>query len=159
MFFWALLSLMFAISFTLILASSPLTLGLWILFFALVISFNIGFMMSSWFAFIIFLIYVGGMLVMFAYFSALSPNQPLHMLKMLFMLLTTIGLIMFMSLPFNSLSFSFSNPTVSLSIMSLYITSNIPILLFMALVLFFILVAVVKIASINSGALRHFSFS
>lgn len=33
---------------------------------------------SRWFGFIIFLIYIGGILVIFAYFTAIQPNQEIR---------------------------------------------------------------------------------
>lgn len=159
MFLWFLSSFILSITLTIILANSPLTLGLWILIIALIISFNIGFNISSWFAFIIFLIYIGGILVIFAYFSALSPNQPLEIAKITAALAFSLIILSLFSITFLKIDPSFSRITLTSSIDLIFFPQNIPILLFLAAVLFFILVAVVKIASINTGALRHFSFS
>nr|AVW86220.1 NADH dehydrogenase subunit 6 [Euthalenessa festiva] len=151
-------AIIMSLSFSIMLASSPLSLGLWVLSLALAISCMIAFMFSSWFAMIIFLIYIGGMLVMFAYFTALMPNQPLEMLKMISALGFTLLPISVSIFPLNSLNpISFSNYTITPTL-ALYYPSNIPILLFMALVLFFILVAVVKVANIFSGPLRPFNY-
>lgn len=66
---------MSALTFSIYLASSPIVLGVNILMMALLLSCTFACLMRSWFAFLIFLIYVGGILVLFAYFLALGPNQ------------------------------------------------------------------------------------
>src|SRR6218665_841994 len=62
-------------TFTLYLASTPIILGANILIISLLLSAVFASFIRSRFAFLVFLIYVGGILVMFAYFLALTPNQ------------------------------------------------------------------------------------
>ncbi len=159
MLLWVSVSLIISISLSMILSASPLSLGLWILILALLISFNTSISISSWFGLVIFLIYIGGMLVIFAYFSALSPNEPIEASKIMLSILFSTFFLMLLSLKVFSLNLSQSIFLSLFPITFLYLFWNIPILIFLAVVLFFILVAVVKIASINRGALRHFSFS
>nr|YP_010373149.1 NADH dehydrogenase subunit 6 [Hyperhalosydna striata]QTZ18395.1 NADH dehydrogenase subunit 6 [Hyperhalosydna striata] len=153
-------SLFISLSLSLILASSPLSMGLWVLLIALAAAFFVGVMFNSWFSFIIFLIYIGGMLVMFAYFAALTPNQPLGLLSMLLASMFTLLLILLIlilvtfSSP-NLFSPMMPNPVNGISI--LYSPSNSYILLLLASILFFVLVAVVKVANINKGPLRPFN--
>nr|QFG38782.1 NADH dehydrogenase subunit 6 [Glaphyrina caudata] len=52
----------------------PLSLGLTIMICTLLMCFISAITLSSWYGYILFLIYVGGLLVMFAYVAALSPN-------------------------------------------------------------------------------------
>nr|ART64887.1 NADH dehydrogenase subunit 6 [Cerithidea sinensis] len=52
----------------------PLSLGLSIMFSTMLLCLAVGILLSSWYGYILFLIYVGGLLVMFAYVAALSPN-------------------------------------------------------------------------------------
>ena len=56
------------------LISQPLSLGLAIIVSTIFICIMIAFYLSSWYGFILFLIYVGGLLVIFAYVATLSPN-------------------------------------------------------------------------------------
>nr|ULD67125.1 NADH dehydrogenase subunit 6 [Trochus sp. n. CL-2022] len=56
------------------LMSQPLSLGLMIMISTLLLCSMTALMISSWYGYILFLIYVGGLLVMFAYVAALSPN-------------------------------------------------------------------------------------
>nr|YP_003204726.1 NADH dehydrogenase subunit 6 [Bivetiella cancellata]ACF04820.1 NADH dehydrogenase subunit 6 [Bivetiella cancellata] len=52
----------------------PLTLSLVIKILTLLMCMISGMLLSSWYGYILFLIYVGGLLVMFAYVAALCPN-------------------------------------------------------------------------------------
>nr|BBB55930.1 NADH dehydrogenase subunit 6 [Oncomelania hupensis robertsoni] len=56
------------------LMAQPLSLGLSIMVSTLFLCMSSAMLISSWYAYILFLIYVGGLLVMFAYVAALSPN-------------------------------------------------------------------------------------
>nr|YP_009192140.1 NADH dehydrogenase subunit 6 [Phasianella solida]ALK03397.1 NADH dehydrogenase subunit 6 [Phasianella solida] len=65
------LSLVFILPMT----TQPLSLGLCIMSLSISLCFLISFLATSWYAYILFLVYVGGLLVMFAYVSALIPNN------------------------------------------------------------------------------------
>jgi len=67
-----------SVGFSLILSSSPVVLNIFILFLSLVVSVYMGFIICSWSGYIIFLIYISGMLIIFIYFSAIQPNQRLY---------------------------------------------------------------------------------
>lgn len=54
--------------------AQPLSLGLVIILSTLLMCFIRAMTLSSWYGYILFLIYVGGLLVIFAYVAALSPN-------------------------------------------------------------------------------------
>ena len=155
-------SIFISISLSLILASSPLSIGLWVLLIALSAAFFVGVIFNSWFAFIIFLIYIGGILVIFAYFTALTPNQPLGLSSIIilsFISFIAITLVSFiLKLPGPNL-FSNGLTDFSQSITILYIPINSNILLLLASILFFVLVAVVKVANINKGPLRPFHYA
>ncbi len=56
------------------LIAQPLSLGLAIMVSTLLICILSAIFLSAWYAYILFLIYVGGLLVIFAYVAALSPN-------------------------------------------------------------------------------------
>nr|YP_009707857.1 NADH dehydrogenase subunit 6 [Pseudocleopatra dartevellei]QEU52726.1 NADH dehydrogenase subunit 6 [Pseudocleopatra dartevellei] len=56
------------------LMAQPLSLGLSIMISTMFFCVLVGLYLSSWYGYILFLIYVGGLLVMFAYVAALSPN-------------------------------------------------------------------------------------
>nr|AVW86156.1 NADH dehydrogenase subunit 6 [Panthalis oerstedi] len=151
------MSMFISLSFSIILSPSPLSSGLWVLLIALATAFSIAFMFHSWFALIVFLTYIGGMLVMFAYFTALTPNHPMKTNSMILALLSTLIPVSAM-LASSSISNNFwqSIPTLQ-ALTILYAPNNVALLLLLAMVLFFALVAVVKVANIFSGPLRPFS--
>lgn len=134
--------------------SPPLRRGISILLIALSVSFLVASYLSSWFGLLIFLIYVGGLLVIFAYFSSINPNQQLEFLKILSFIL--LGLL------YCRATFSFFLPTsISISPTSPFILfliswPNTFILLGLGGVLFLALIIVVKITSLSDGPLRPF---
>nr|AVW86194.1 NADH dehydrogenase subunit 6 [Iphione sp. YZ-2018] len=155
-----LLSTMAALSLSLILSSSPVSMGLWILFLALTSAALSASMFSSWFGIIIFLIYIGGMLVMFAYFSALSPNEPMSLIvnTLGFFLCTILILPTTLLLKPSNFFYSQSIPSMMKPLTTLFTPFNFIVLMFLAILLFVALVAVVKIAAINKGPLRPFAY-
>nr|YP_009493557.1 NADH dehydrogenase subunit 6 [Cryptonome barbada]AWN55972.1 NADH dehydrogenase subunit 6 [Cryptonome barbada] len=152
------MSLMISLAFVLSAAITPLTLGLWILLFAFIVSLTTANLISSWFGLIIFLIYIGGLLVMFSYFSAITPNQqlelgPLATLSTLSFILLSLNIDLFhTSNIFNSISLSFIGPPTT----SILLPSNLLIYLALGAVLFLALVVVVKVSRLSAGPLRPF---
>nr|ALS46247.1 NADH dehydrogenase subunit 6 [Glycera unicornis] len=137
-----------------ILSSSPLTLGLWILMLALLTAAAAALSMASWFGFIIFLIYVGGMLVMFAYFSAIQPNQQFKMTTPL-----TATTITCLALPlYHNDATTNTLTNTNWWVSAMYDPVNTPSLIFLALVLFLALVSIVKISFLNRAPLRPFTY-
>lgn len=138
------------------LSSTPINIGLWIILSTLVISTTISIFISSWWALILFLIYIGGLLVIFAYFVSIQPNQQIKIIKIILILIIT-------TLLFIPLTSSYSIPithehTFISSIIEILDPANIQILLLLATVLFLALIAVVKITNIYIGPLRPFKY-
>jgi NADH-ubiquinone oxidoreductase chain 6 len=149
--FITMLTLSFGVS--LIITFYPLTLGFWILVLSIIISILISTTFSRWFGFIIFLIYIGGMLVIFAYFVAIQPNQHFRLKVPFFFLILS-----FINLPINIYPILLNLFSESRWwIRSLFFINNIIVLIMLALVLFLALVIVVKITRIYIAALRPFS--
>lgn len=157
MFLSVFLSLILTFSFTIFLAASPLILGAWIISISLWIAIFISFSLTSWLGLMIFIIYVGGLLVIFAYFVALTPN--------LFIEGTTMVAASFTSFVCFFTFFSLSSiPTLtkfsSISNFPLHylLSLNAFTIIVLAIVLFLALVAVVKLCSNFSAPLRPFTF-
>nr|QIB72577.1 NADH dehydrogenase subunit 6 [Sternaspis scutata] len=154
-------SLIFSFIFMLPLSTSPLILGVTIWLMALFTALLTAFLHSSWFGFIIFLIYIGGMLVMFAYFSAIAPNQQM---KIHFFYLAPLFLSFFTMLMFSLKSFN--SPLLTLIPASLLFLPETKLFIMMwatpflllTLILFFTLIAVTKIVFQARSPLRPFNF-
>lgn len=144
-----------SITIVIVLSPSPLNTGLWIILTTFIISSALAITTPSWFPFLLFLIYVGGLLVMFAYFVSIQPNQQMSTLK----ILVTIALSQALIIPL-TINFTIQptrHQTYPLSILELLLSQNTQILIFLGLILFLALVVVVKITKIFIGPLRPFS--
>lgn len=151
-------TLIYSTTLTLLFTPTPITLGALILILAFQLSLYIALISSTWFAFLLFLIYIGGLLVIFSYFIALSPNHPISLtqpISLFFITLFTSLLILSITLPILS-PLAIYKPHFT-SLLNLFTTKNLPLLLFLTLILFFALILVVKIRLRSSGPLRPFS--
>ena len=146
-------SLSILVASSLILMLAPISLGFWILSLALLISLTIAISSFAWFSLIIFLIYIGGILVIFAYFAALQPNQ--QMTLKWSPIVAPLALIVLLKIDKGSILIFISNPA---KIYILFSFINIPILILMASILFLALVAVVKISINLKSPLRPYLY-
>nr|ACR22932.1 NADH dehydrogenase subunit 6 [Questa ersei] len=142
----------FATAMATILARSPVTLGIMIMVLAILGILLVTTLLSAWLAAFTFLIYVGGLLMMFAYFSATAPNQThniFHTLK--FSQLTLVVLLTL--LPLNPpLSEPFASP------MTLIMNShNSSLYILLILTLFLALIGSVKLTQLTKAPLRKFN--
>ena len=150
---WLILNLLLTLGISLILVPGPFALGLSILFIALLVASSTSALISSWLGFLIYLIYVGGMLVIFSYFLALTPNQPtIFKLQAPTLLFTYIAFLMStFSLRLWSI-FSVYSPYTS----SLFEGSNLSILLLAVITLLLAIIIVTKTSIFSKGPLRAF---
>lgn len=149
----------YRIGLTLILINAPLTLGLWIIILSVSMSVSIFSSRLSWFRFILFLIYIGGILIIFSYFSALSPNQHLTLIIPSLLFLLTLTIISLIFLPSLTLSSSLSPDLFSPAcIFYIFINKNIRTITFLAIILFLALVVVTKVSLQFKGPLRPFQY-
>lgn len=151
------LILSITLAFSIILAASPLFLGLWVLFLALSLSLVLTVLSYSWLGLFIFLIYVGGLLVMFAYFVALAPNHLLERKSIFFLAFATYPALFFILGPNTLILTSDFSSNAQSPLTALLLEHSIPIYIFLALVLFLALIAVVKVRTVSSGPLRPYS--
>nr|APH08721.1 NADH dehydrogenase subunit 6 [Benthomangelia sp. JEU-2016] len=146
------------------LMSQPLSLGLMIMISTLFMCVISAMFLSQWYGYILFLIYVGGLLVMFAYVAALSPNILFdRATPFLFMLIMTIMFMifytqyMFVDLTsleyFNTYTKMKFLKTYGIEMISPQMTS---ILISLATILLINLVVVVKICYYRHASLRPF---
>nr|YP_010254873.1 NADH dehydrogenase subunit 6 [Amphinemura claviloba]QUA05808.1 NADH dehydrogenase subunit 6 [Amphinemura claviloba] len=152
--------------------SHPLAMGLMLLLQTVIISILTGLIAQSfWFSYILFLVFLGGLLVLFIYVTSLASNE-------MFTLSTTTLLPLMLGLPLlvlailsidSSLLVTSTNNFENFNIMytplyqeeatnsltKLYNTPTSLITLTLVMYLFLTLIAVVKITKINQGPLRQ----
>nr|YP_009346062.1 NADH dehydrogenase subunit 6 [Unio delphinus]AMX22408.1 NADH dehydrogenase subunit 6 [Unio delphinus]WIL07520.1 NADH dehydrogenase subunit 6 [Unio delphinus] len=140
----------------------PLPLGIMILLLAFLNCALIA-TISPWYSYMLFFIFIGGMLVMFAYIASLSPNMTFSVNNPLMPIMLTItSLFSFKNLKLTSnyqtdaeLTSSINDTTLTLSF--LYTDNGITSVILLACMLLFTLVASVKICKPKMGALRPFT--
>nr|YP_009318306.1 NADH dehydrogenase subunit 6 [Lunella granulata]AOZ71787.1 NADH dehydrogenase subunit 6 [Lunella granulata] len=145
--------------------TQPLSLGLCIMIYSVMASVLLGITMASWYSYVLFLVYVGGLLVMFAYVSALAPNNFFSSLKSIFGFLISFIMILltlfFLHTPDSSFliwsdQLSLSKKNVSSGEM-LINPSEASVIIFLGTILLINLLAVVKVCYYQQGPLRsHF---
>nr|YP_009971770.1 NADH dehydrogenase subunit 6 [Cucujus kempi]QNG56480.1 NADH dehydrogenase subunit 6 [Cucujus kempi] len=152
------------LTFTFLFLNHPLSFGLILLIQTILVALISGSIsLNFWYSYILFLIMVGGMLVLFIYMTSIASNEKFKFSPKLFLsisLLIPISLfIMFINnlltptylnenTNFNNLNFSFS--------MNKYMNWPTNMMYFIIIIYLFItLIAVVKITNINYGPLRQ----
>nr|AVN67631.1 NADH dehydrogenase subunit 6 [Paratemnopteryx couloniana] len=143
----------------------PLAMGLILLIQTTLISLISGLLSQSfWFSYILFLIFLGGMLILFIYVTSLASNEMFSLsTKMMIsstfiMLLSMIIFHISKNMPMQNQEMMYTmllnNPLYS-SLMKLYNQPMGNITILLASYLFLTLIAVVKITNIFKGPLRQ----
>nr|BCV68721.1 NADH dehydrogenase subunit 6 [Sinanodonta tumens] len=140
----------------------PLSLGIMVLLLAFINCTLIA-SISPWYSYMLFFIFIGGMLVMFAYIMSLSPNMAFSLNNsMMPISLTLISIVIFKDSSSTSNYTIYTNLGTSikdsiLSLSFLYTKNGMIYVILLACVLLFTLVACVKICKPKrGGALRPF---
>nr|YP_009110182.1 NADH dehydrogenase subunit 6 [Rhodopsona rubiginosa]AIW64883.1 NADH dehydrogenase subunit 6 [Rhodopsona rubiginosa] len=151
----------------------PLSMGLFILGQTLMICLITGLMIKTyWFSYILFLTFLGGLLVLFIYVSSIASNEMFKMnmqMKILFLYLSMFFLILSMIM-MNNLKYmnfyfnmemetffnfnSFFNNENKLNLSKLYNSQTFFLMLMLIIYLFITLISVVKITNISFGPIR-----
>nr|ARH53724.1 NADH dehydrogenase subunit 6 [Anthobium melanocephalum] len=146
--------------------SHPLSMGMILLTQTMLISLITGFMsLNFWFSYILFLIMVGGMLVLFIYMTSVASNEKFKYSNMIFLIIMLFMSLIFilymkMDLFFMNLN-NFNLETISMNLffnfsLSKFLNYPSNVMLFLMIIYLFItLIAVVKITNINIGPLRQ----
>nr|YP_002261401.1 NADH dehydrogenase subunit 6 [Troglophilus neglectus]ACG59345.1 NADH dehydrogenase subunit 6 [Troglophilus neglectus] len=152
--------------------SHPLAMTLIIIIQTLLICLTVGFMTQSfWFSYILFLVFLGGMLVLFIYMTSMASNE-MFSIPMKPILISTFFMFLFliicmmmdpsmwMSLSTNNDMEQFSTILTSymdnsLSLTKLYNKPTDLITLLLVMYLFLTLIAICKITNIFHGPLRQ----
>nr|YP_010309805.1 NADH dehydrogenase subunit 6 [Mylabris quadripunctata]UMR54922.1 NADH dehydrogenase subunit 6 [Mylabris quadripunctata] len=153
-----------AFSILFVFLNHPLSLGLVILIQTTLISLISGkFCLNFWFSYILFLIMIGGMLILFIYMTSIASNEKFSInfgATILFLMLTLISIIsLSIETPFIDQSIKnemLNSKSINLSFSMIKFTS-FPLsllLMFMIIYLFITLIAIVKIIDNKQGPLR-----
>nr|YP_009532946.1 NADH dehydrogenase subunit 6 [Euclimacia badia]AYG51281.1 NADH dehydrogenase subunit 6 [Euclimacia badia] len=145
----------------------PLAMGLNLMIQTILISILCGYMyMTYWFNYIMFLIMIGGMLILFIYVTSLASNELFNIsikdLSLLLMFMMIIILMMmnidnFINLKNSSETnflMNFLNKENNYNLIKLYNNYTMNMTLWMIIYLLITLIIVVKITNINYGSLR-----
>nr|WNV61904.1 NADH dehydrogenase subunit 6 [Urodexia penicillum] len=164
-----LLTLMFIFNFIFMNMKHPLTMGLMLMIQTLLISLMTGLITKTfWFSYILFLIFIGGMLILFIYVISLTSNEMFNFSFKLIIFTFLMSILLMMILLFiNNTFFNNKNMEIlsinnlnsfimenSLSINKLY---NYPTNLLTILLMNYLLIsliAIVKITKLFKGPLR-----
>nr|YP_009630635.1 NADH dehydrogenase subunit 6 [Etisus anaglyptus]QBR55193.1 NADH dehydrogenase subunit 6 [Etisus anaglyptus] len=146
--------------------SHPLSLGMTLLLQTVFMSLTVGFSSYSfWFSYILFMIFLGGMLVLFIYVASLASNEIFSFSLMTFfiytaIIMTTSFLFLFLdplvspsltSLPVSSFDNHLSTPMI---VSWIYNSPSMSFTLFIIMYLLLTLIVVVKIINLFKGPLR-----
>nr|WEV93759.1 NADH dehydrogenase subunit 6 [Dociostaurus kraussi kraussi] len=151
----------------------PMSMMMFIIMQTFLVGLMTGTMMESfWLSYILFLTFLGGMLVLFIYITSIASNE-LFKPKFMTMITMTITLIiimvilismdkmMFMDTIKNTETMNINNSLnyqeMTMSLEKLYNKPTFIITMMMMIYLFLALVAVVKITNINQGPIRKMS--
>nr|YP_010373220.1 NADH dehydrogenase subunit 6 [Dicerca corrugata]UPI13494.1 NADH dehydrogenase subunit 6 [Dicerca corrugata] len=162
--------LMFMMSLTLsmvfLATKHPLSMGLLLLLQSTLIASVTGFFnYNFWYSYILFLIMVGGMLVLFIYMTSIASNEKFensNTLVIMVMLMTILTLTVYIWMDklyihqnFNSLDIQSTYKIWNLSL-SKFINFPSNVVLYMIITYLFVtLIAIVKITDLSYGALRQ----
>jgi len=139
------------LTWTLLTINNSINLRLTIIIITTLFTILIGINISSWYAIILFLIYIGGIIVIFSYFVSLTSNDSI---------ITKRKIHFIIIIPIISTKIYAQEPApifLSSQINNLYISKNITILLLITIILLLIIVIVIKRVKKNNGPLRGFN--
>nr|YP_010882125.1 NADH dehydrogenase subunit 6 [Sungaya inexpectata]WID87026.1 NADH dehydrogenase subunit 6 [Sungaya inexpectata] len=136
----------------------PLSMGISIIMQTTIISAMTGMMSKSfWFSYILFLMFVGGMMVLFIYMTSLVPNMmfSMSMKQMMIMAATMITMMMILKMKSNMINNDMTEMNINKMIMMKMYTnpSNISIIM-LASYLLLTMITVFKITESMMGPLR-----
>lgn len=135
--------------------NNPIKITLMIVLIALITATIFCIELSSWYSFLLFLIYVGGILVIFAYFTATSPNQYNDGNKKTFLIIPILFITLISRILIINKSIVSIN-TQSDQLIIIFTNPNIYTLIIITLILLITIVIVVKLSSRSKGPLRAF---
>uniref|UniRef100_A0AAU8HQE4 NADH dehydrogenase subunit 6 n=1 Tax=Brachiopoda sp. TaxID=3230945 RepID=A0AAU8HQE4_9BILA len=144
------------------LINSPLPLGLTLLTLSLIVALISLLMALTWFSLIMFIIFIGGLLVMFAYIAVMTPNTMMaskNLIAVQALTLTAMTILLnLQSTPPNTSTLTRSPLTNNLNAgTQVADTANSPLLILHGAILLSVLIAVASLCQSFKSPLRPFS--
>ena len=116
---------------------------------------------TAWISFIVFILYIGGLIIIFLYISRIAFNE-LNINKnykiIIYKLIISLILIFYIKLYFNIENFNYENKFIfedNFNLLNIFIIPNNLIIYLIILILFFILILIIWILKINKGPIRQ----
>jgi len=132
-------------------SNNPIIIRLIIISISIILSTIISLNISSWYALILFLIYVGGIIVIFSYFVRLRSNDSIILKTNIHFTALPLILIKANKLQVNAQIYKRSQINI------IYESKNTTILLIIIIILLIIIIIVIKIVKKNNAPLRGFN--
>nr|QEL51292.1 NADH dehydrogenase subunit 6 [Lampyris noctiluca] len=145
----------------------PMSMGLILLMQTILISLMTSMMgINSWFSYILFLVMVGGMLILFTYMTSVASNEMFKYSNILIITLTCLSLSLIFMLGKKSFMYNFSSNSIesfplqnqeNFSIVLMKYLSFPMMFIWLMLIIYLLItmIAVVKITMIKYGPLRQ----
>nr|YP_010010568.1 NADH dehydrogenase subunit 6 [Psylliodes chlorophana]QOH99587.1 NADH dehydrogenase subunit 6 [Psylliodes chlorophana]QOK35988.1 NADH dehydrogenase subunit 6 [Psylliodes punctifrons] len=162
------LSLLFMNTVMFIFLYHPLSLGLILLLQTILTALISGFMNSNfWYSYMLFLIMIGGMLILFIYMTSIASNEKFKLNKKMFLfnfmgLMIMMMLLLFMDMFYLNYFMNIEEMTMmnltfnnNLSLKKYFNYPNYTLMIMMIIYLFITLIAVTKITNNSYGPLRQ----
>nr|YP_514772.1 NADH dehydrogenase subunit 6 [Watasenia scintillans]AIL50384.1 NADH dehydrogenase subunit 6 [Watasenia scintillans]BAD52103.1 NADH dehydrogenase subunit 6 [Watasenia scintillans]BAE80020.1 NADH dehydrogenase subunit 6 [Watasenia scintillans] len=157
----------FSLSSVCLMVIQPLSLGFMLMMLTFCVSALVSMVTFSWYGYLLFLVYIGGLLVMFMYVISLIPNLIFLSSKVsmyffvIFISFVFMNFFVFKDFISSEMKsfylFEYSNMSMGGSSM-IMMYDNFMCYLLLAIVLLFVLISVVKICYYCEGPLRVFKF-
>nr|YP_010988546.1 NADH dehydrogenase subunit 6 [Medeopteryx isaanensis]WOR80690.1 NADH dehydrogenase subunit 6 [Medeopteryx isaanensis] len=162
-------SIMLTMTIMFMFISHPLSMGMILLIQTLLISMWTGSMsMNFWYSYILFIVMVGGMLILFIYMTSVASNEKFSFSKTNFIIIMTMSMMIIMSMMtdqiYNVMNTMNSDLLMYKNLISFKLSLNKFIMypmmmmsLTLIIYLLITLIAVSKITNIQSGPLRKYN--
>nr|AND96475.1 NADH deshydrogenase subunit 6 [Onthophagus haematopus] len=140
----------------------PLSIGILLLMQTINLSLFMGyFNMNYWYSYILFLIMIGGMLVLFIYMTSVASNEKfMPSIKLLLLSISILMLYCFTTIIIDplylNLNNNFSEQNMIYSLNKYYNFPNLMIMYMLIMYLLITLFVIVKITSFKKGSLRSY---
>nr|YP_010535880.1 NADH dehydrogenase subunit 6 [Crypsis chinensis]UYB79092.1 NADH dehydrogenase subunit 6 [Crypsis chinensis] len=156
-----LMSTMLSTSLMLMFSKHPMYMGMILLIQTMMTSAMTGFMNNDfWYSYILFLIMIGGVLVMFMYMTSIASNEKFLIMKkskIIMLPVVPMMILLFFNYPstFNDFSTNFMSTSSHYNSFSKYFSSDWKIIMMLMIFLLLAMIITVKVSSFKEGSIRQ----